>query len=100
MILLTKISAIFFLIGLVSMLTHGVKKWTMGEIRGSLIDWYRLQPKATVGAILACLSGIATAILSGALTDYTVGAQILAAWGIGYSADTLNNQERRDDPRV
>ena len=99
MILLTKISLVFFGIGLLSMLTHGLKKWAMGEIRGDPLDWYRQNVRATVLATMTCMGGIATAILSGALTDYTIGAQILAAWGIGYSSDTLNNQERRKEER-
>lgn len=83
---------VFFAIGLLSMLTHAIKKWVAGEIRGKLVDWYLSHPRMTVGAVMACIGGIATAILSGALTDYSVGAQILAAWGIGYASDTVNNQ--------
>ena len=90
--LFTSTSFVFYTIGILSMIVHGVKKWTQGEIRGNLIDWYWVHPRATVGAILACLGGIGTAILSGALNDFTVGAQILAASGIGYAADTLNKQ--------
>lgn len=85
-------SMMFFLIGFVSMLMHAVKKWIAGEITGGLIDWYVMHPKMSVGAVFACFGGIATAILSGALTDYNSGAQLLAAWGIGYAADTINNQ--------
>lgn len=92
--LFTENSAVFFAIGFVSMLSHAVKKWAMGEIRGKLVDWYWSHPRATVGAVLACFGGIATAILSGVLTDYSVGAQLVAAWGIGYSSDSLNSQEK------
>lgn len=77
------------------MLSHAVKKWAMGEINGKLVDWYWSHPRATVLALMAYLGGIATAILSGMLTDYTVGSQLMAAWGIGYSADTLNRQEKK-----
>ena len=96
LILFTKASLVFFILGLLSMLTHGIKKWAAGEIQGSLIDWYRVHPRAAVNAVLACLGGVAMAILSGALTDYTVGAQILAVWGIGFAADTINNQDNKD----
>lgn len=92
MILFSKVSFVFFAIGLLSMFLHGLKKWTLGEIQGKWIDWYVCNPRATVGSILACLGGIATAILSGALVDYSVGSQILAAAGVGYAADTFNNQ--------
>ena len=85
-------SLVFFLIGLLSMVSHAIKKWTQGEIIGNIIDWYVMKPRATLGAVLACMGGIGTAILSGALNDYTIGAQLLAAWGIGYAADTVNSQ--------
>lgn len=84
----------FYTIGLGSMFSHALKKWIYGEIRGKLVDWYWSHPKATVGAFLTMLGGIATAILSGALTDYAVGTQVLAAWGIGYASDTVNTQGR------
>lgn len=90
--LFTQAGMMFFLIGFASMLSHAVKKWIAGEIQGNLIDWYIVHPRMTVGAIMACGSGIATAILTGHLTDYGQGAQIIAAWGIGYAADTINNQ--------
>ena len=78
------------------MLTHGVKKWVAGEIRGNLIDWYKVHPKMAVGAVLTCLGGVATAILTGVLTNYSDGAQILAVWGIGYASDTINSQGKEE----
>lgn len=93
--LFTQSAIIFFAIGMISMLMHGVKKWIAGEIIGGLIDWYVLHPKMTVAAVMACIGGIATAILSGALTDFNQGAQIVAAWGIGYAADTINSQGQK-----
>lgn len=92
--LFTLNALVFFTIGILSMFSHAVKKWVQGEIKGKLTDWYAAHPRASVGAVMACIGGIATAILSGALTDYSVGAQILAAWGIGFAADTVNNQGR------
>lgn len=90
--LFTEASAVFFLLGLVSMFSHALKKWAQGEVRGKLLDWYRSHPRDTALAVMAMIGGMASAILSGALTDYTVGAQVLAAWGIGYAADTVNSQ--------
>lgn len=90
--LFTPTAFVFDAIGILSMLLHAIKKWVRGEIRGNLIDWYWMQPRATVGALMACLGGISTAILSGTLTDYTIEAQVIAAIGIGYASDTLNTQ--------
>lgn len=91
--LFTTTAAMFFLVGLLSMFTHTLKKWAMGEIRGRLADWYWSQPRATVLSLMAMVGGIATAILSGALTNYMDGTHVLAAWGIGYAADSVNIQE-------
>jgi hypothetical protein len=91
-LLFTQASAIFFFIGFVSMLIHAVKKWVYGEIRGGLMNWYLRHPRATVSAVLACLGGIATLILTGVIVDPNDGAQVMAAFGAGYAADTLNNQ--------
>lgn len=93
--LITQTAFVFYAIGLIAMVLHAIKKWTRGEIEGNALDWYLVHPRATVGAVLACLGGVATAIVSGALTDYTVGAQVLAVVGIGYASDTLNTQEQK-----
>jgi hypothetical protein len=93
--LFTLTALAFFGLGFLSMLTHAVKKWVAGEIQGNLIDWYVVNPKMTVGAIIACIGGVATAILTGTLTDYMAGAQVLAVWGIGFAADTVNSQGKR-----
>ena len=93
--LFTQASFMFFLLGLFSMGLHALKKYAAGEIRGGILDWYLMHPRATLQAVIACVGGIATAILSGALNDYTVGAQVLAAAGIGFSADTLNKQGKQ-----
>jgi hypothetical protein len=90
--LLTTQSLMFFALGIVSMVTHSIKKWASGEISGNPFDWYIDNPRATVGALLICLSGVATAIFSGVLIDPNVPAQLVAGWGIGYASDTINNQ--------
>lgn len=88
----TQTALIFYGIAIASMLLHAIKKWIAGEIEGNLIDWYVVHPKMSTSALLACLGGIATAIGTGVLTDASATAQILAAWGIGYGADTVNSQ--------
>ena len=95
--LITSSAFWFYAIGIAAMLLHGVKKWTSGELRGNLFDWYATHPQASVGALLACLGGVAGAILGGQLTDPAIGVQVIAAAGIGYSADTLNSQGKLHD---
>lgn len=86
---------IFFATGMAAMAMHAFKKWIANEIVGSVIDWYVMHPKATAAAVMACVGGIASAVLTGVLTDCGQGAQIIAAWGIGYAADTVNNQGQK-----
>lgn len=90
--LFNQTSAMFFMIGLFAMALHALKKYAAGEIRGGILDWYITHPRASLKALLACVGGIASAILLGQLNDYAIGVQVLAAAGIGYSADTFNNQ--------
>ena len=90
--LFTLASMEFFLIGIVAMFGHALKKWMYNEIDGRLLDWYTTHPKATVGAVFGCVTAIAGAILGAQLTDPNVGAQVLAAAGLGFAADTFNSQ--------
>ena len=87
-----EIYASFIGIGFAAMLMHAVKKYVNGEIDGNIVDWYRDHPKATINAVLTMLGGIVSAILTGQLADPAIGVQIIAAWGIGFAADTVNNQ--------
>lgn len=87
-----QIYSAFIGIGFAAMFMHAVKKFINGEIRGNLIDWYVTHPRASLNAVLTMLGGMLTALLSGQLTDPMVGVQLIAAWGIGYAADTVNNQ--------
>jgi len=86
---------IFLAIALAGMLAHAVKKWAYREIRGKLVDWYVMHPRASVGALLGCFGGLATALLTGTLHDPSSSAEILAAFGIGWGADTFNTQGRQ-----
>lgn len=86
----------FYLIAIAAMLLHAVKKWAYKEIRGSLVDWYIVHPRASLASFLACMGGIMTAILTGTLTDPHQGAQVLAAFGIGIGSDSLNTQGKQN----
>lgn len=93
--LFTTTALVFYLLGILSMLTHAIKKWVAGEIRGNVVDWYWSHPRASVGALIACVSSVTVGILTGTFTDYTVGEQVLVAWGAGYIADTFNAQGKK-----
>jgi hypothetical protein len=96
------LSQAFFIsiaIALSSMVLHSIKKWTMGEIRGSVIDWYLVNPRRSVGSLLGCITGVVTLVLSGGVTDLSIGAEIVALAGVGFAADTLNTQDQRKQPR-
>jgi len=89
---MVELYASFIGIGFAAMFMHAVKKYLNGEISGDFLNWYKDHPRATANAMLTMLGGILSALLTEQLTDPFAGVQIIAAWGIGYAADTLNNQ--------
>jgi hypothetical protein len=91
-ILFTVNTLVFLAVAMIGMVMHAVKKWADGDINGNLIDWYLVNPRATVRALLTCLGGLAGLVLTGVAVDWHISAQIVAVWGVGYGADTLNNQ--------
>ena len=99
-LLLSETFAISLCIAIISMVGHALKKWSMGEIRGSLIDWYLVNPRRSVGSLLGCITGVATLVLSGGVTDLSAGAEIVALAGVGFAADTFNTQNRRSAKRL
>ena len=86
-------------IALIAMLGHAVKKWTTGELRGRLVDWYLVNPRASIGALLGCVTGVITLVLSGGVTDLAAASEIVALAGVGFAADTFNSQTVKNDPR-
>lgn len=99
-LLLSQTSVISLCIAISAMVLHSIKKWCMGEIRGSLLDWYLFNPRRSVGSFLGCVTGVATSILMGGVTNLATGAEIMALVGIGYAADTFNTQNRRTEKRL
>ena len=93
--LFTLNSLLFFAIGAAGMIAHAVKKWQAGEIEGRLLDWYLVNPRATVGAVLLWVGGVGYLLLDGTLTDPNVKVQFLAAFFAGYGGDTFNKQGPR-----
>jgi|CXWL01.1.fsa_nt_gi hypothetical protein len=90
-ILLSQIGLILVMVSLIGMVAHALKKWVTGEIEGSFVSWYTTHPRASVGALMGCLGGVLTAVLTGTLMDLS-DASIMAAFLTGFSADTFNNQ--------
>ena len=89
--LLTHAAFSFYAISLLAVFSHALVKWTRGEIHGNMIDWFIMNPKATVGTALAALGGTIGALASFDTIDINSGAQIMAIWGIGYIADSSFN---------
>jgi hypothetical protein len=84
---------IFLLVAFVGIVAHAVKKWAQGEINGGVIDWFVMNPKLSVGIVMAASGGVIAAVFAGELTDYHSGVQFGAAFLLGFSADTFNNQK-------
>lgn len=92
--LLSYNSFMFQLIGIAGIMSHVVAKILRGELNVSVLDYFfRVNRKSTGLMLMASIGGISTAILGGQLTDIQVGAQVLAAWGIGYASDSALNKQ-------
>lgn len=66
---------------------HALKKWSDGY------QWITANPRATVGAIVANLMGMATFVGSGSLDSITAAGTLIAfglSWG--FSADAAANK--------
>ncbi len=85
---------VFYGVALFGMVMHGLVRWSNGEIEGNLADWFLVNKKATIQALLASLGSTAGLILAGTVTDFNVPADVLAVWGVSYVMDNkLNNQK-------
>jgi hypothetical protein len=89
------VTLVFLLVALLGVFMHSVKKWTQGEITGSVVDWFVMNPKATVGVLLVAGSGVVSGVIANELTDFHAGVQFGAAFLLGFSADTFNNQGKK-----
>lgn len=91
--LFTHNALVFYLIALAGVLAHAVKKDLRGELSVSVVTYlFQVNRRASVLMVMVAVGGIAAAILTGQLTDPQAGVQVLAAWGIGYMADSALNR--------
>ena len=93
--LITATAFAFYGIAISGIFLHAVKKWVKGEIKGSIVDWFIVNPRATAGVIITALGGVSVAILTGQIGNIQDGAHIIAVFGIGYSADSIGNNQKQ-----
>lgn len=91
--LISKTAFLFYLIAMVGMLSHSMLKWAKGEIRGNVLDWYIVNPRMSVLALLTVIGGTAGLLLNGTVSDVALGAHVIAVFGIGYSFDSGMNRQ-------
>lgn len=80
-------SVVFCVAAVAGQILHAIKKWTEGYV------WVTSNPRATVGAVIGNLAGMAGFISTGALDDITKIATVM--WlGVfmGLSADSVLNK--------
>ena len=91
--LISQSAFIFYGIAIMAVISHGIVKWARGNVRGSVTNWFIMNPKATVLSFGTALAGTVAALLSFDVVDINSGAQILAIWGLGYSSDSIFNSQ-------
>lgn len=80
-------SVVFCVAAVAGQILHGIKKWTEGYI------WVTANPRATVGAVIGNLAGMAGFISTGALDDITKIATVMwLGLFMGLSADSVLNK--------
>lgn len=73
-------------------LMHAIKKWALREIRGGVIDWFIVHPRATVAVLMAANGAALASLFSGELNDLRNGHQIVLAFLAGFAIDGFNSQ--------
>ena len=85
--------AIYTVVGLIGMLSHAVKKFSRGELSGSVVDYFlREHTWRSLAAVGSWLSVVLGTAMSGMLTDLAWGALVLQAWGLGVGCDSFVNK--------
>ena len=80
------LNAIVFCVAAVGgQVLHAVKKWSDG------FDWIFANPRRTVGAIIANLTGMVGFVSTGALDNVSLGTVIALGIFMGLSADSVLN---------
>jgi len=83
----------FYSIALAGVLIHIAVKWARNELPVSVPDYlFRSNKKATVLMLMTAIGSTAAVLLSGTISNLGDGAHVLAAWGIGYAADSAINK--------
>lgn len=91
--LFSKSAFIFYAIAISGMLLHSILKWAKGEINGNVIDWYIVNPRRSVLALLTVVGSTAGLLLNGTVSDVALGAHVIAVFGIGYGFDSGVNKQ-------
>jgi hypothetical protein len=82
----------FYGLALGGIVMHAVVKWARGELPVSVFSYFfQTNTKASALMAMTALGGTASVLLSGTISNLHDGAHVLAAWGIGYAADSALN---------
>lgn len=85
--------------GSAGIVAHYVKKWIVGEIRGSLYDYlFRHYGRRTAATVMTFIGGALTGILTGHMDGMTWQQLTLASFTSGYAIDSLANKGQRKAP--
>lgn len=93
--LFTQTTFMFLFVAYIGILAHVIVKWLKNELQIPPMDYlFRVNQKASALMFLGTCGGIATGVLTQQFTDIQNSTQILAAWAIGYMADSALNRQQ------
>lgn len=83
----------FFLVGLLGMTFHWLKKWARGEIQEGFNEYYfHSHRKNSFYALLVYIGAFSTIALSGSLDGENLKQTLLLLLSTGFNADSIANK--------
>lgn len=91
--LITLTALEFYILAFAGIIFHVILKWSKKEIEGSPLDWFKVNPQATVYSMLFVYGSVVGLVAAGQVTDINNLVQVMAVFGTGYIGDSAGNKQ-------
>lgn len=93
-----EILVVYFVSGIVGIVSHYIKMWLTGDIIGSLWSYLFIQyPRKTALTIFTFLGTLGAYFTSNSFDGITLQALVGLGFGMGYAADSSSNQGQKPE---